>query len=186
MGETRWLSDLELRAWVNFLDTSRMLEEQVGQQLRREHGMSHLEYEILAMLSSAPDHRLRLSELAASVVASRPRLTYVIDQLAERGWVQRESVEGDARGFNAVLTDDGYAVLRDAAPGHVKTVRDFLVDWIPAGDLESFAATMETAARHLRGHRSARCCQPCASGCASSSHEAQTEAEPSDKAEVTV
>ena len=153
MTEPRWLDDAERRAWVNFLDASRLLEERIGQQLRRDHGMTHREYEVLVRLEDAPGRRMRLADLAAATVASRPRLTYVIDRLSKRGWVRRESVQGDARGYYAVLDDAGLAALRSAAPGHVDTVRGCLVDPLSREQVDAVADAMEALAARLRADR---------------------------------
>ncbi len=76
----------------------------------------HFEYFVLAVLSEAPDRRLRLSELAHQANASLSRLSHVVTRLEKRGWARRETVAG-TRGAFAVLTDEGYDKVVEAAPG---------------------------------------------------------------------
>ncbi len=49
-------------------------------------------------------------------------------RLEERGLVERFPCPEDARATNVRLTDDGWAAVRAAAPGHVATVRAHVVD----------------------------------------------------------
>ena len=73
-------------------------------------------YDVLLQLAEAPDHRLRMAELAERVLLSRSGLTRLVDRLAAEGLVTREPFPGDARGLYTVLTDAGLARLRAAAP----------------------------------------------------------------------
>ncbi len=70
-------------------------------------GLQLSEYEIISMLSESPNHRLRMSELAAMVVQSRSRLTHTAKRLEDRGWVTREQCADDKRGVELVLTPAG-------------------------------------------------------------------------------
>jgi DNA-binding MarR family transcriptional regulator len=79
-------------------------------------------------LSEAPDRMLRMSELAAEVNSSQSRLSHAVARLEERGWVRREPCAADRRVSWAVLTDEGFAVLAAAAPGHVEAVRRSFFD----------------------------------------------------------
>lgn len=85
-------------------------------------------YEILVKLSEAPGRRLRMSQLAEATAASKSRASHAVARLEERGWVRREECPTDRRGQIASLTEEGFAVLDDAAPGHVEQVRKSLFD----------------------------------------------------------
>ncbi|MER5424442.1 MarR family winged helix-turn-helix transcriptional regulator [Streptosporangium roseum] len=120
---TRWLNDDEQRAWRAFLTASQLVQEELDRQLQRDSGMPHAYYAVLVKLSEAPDRMLRMSELAAEVNSSQSRLSHAVARLEERGWVRRERCATDRRVSWAVLTDEGFAVLAAAAPGHVEAVR---------------------------------------------------------------
>lgn len=128
MAETRWLSPDEQRTWRAYLEANRLLNEALDRQLQRDAGMPHTYYEILVRLSDVPGHRLRMSELAHTSLSSRSRLSHAVSRLEERGWVRRESCPTDGRGALAVLTEEGFATLKAAAPAHVAEVRRRLVD----------------------------------------------------------
>ena len=111
-GVTRWLDEEEQRTWRAFMLSHVLLFEQFERDLQREAGLPVTYYEIMVRLSEAPDHRLRMSELADRSQSSRSRLSHAVARLEESGWVRRESCPTDRRGSIAVLTDEGYAALR--------------------------------------------------------------------------
>ncbi len=135
----RWLSSREQSAWRSFLNAVSLVGEEVGDQLQRDSGLAHSDYEILVRLSEQPDRTLRMSELANRTLFSRSRLSHAVGRLEREGWVRRESCPGDRRGLNAVLTDDGFAVLAAAAPGHVEAVRTALLDPLTPEQIDQLA-----------------------------------------------
>jgi DNA-binding MarR family transcriptional regulator len=144
---TRWLSDEEQRAWRAFLDATRRLYEELDRELQRDAGIPHAYYEILVRLSEAPERTLRMSSLAERSQYSRSRLSHAVARLEDLGWVRREVCETDRRGWMAVLTDEGFAALEQAAPGHVETVRRLLVDPLTAEQMRQLGTISETILR---------------------------------------
>jgi DNA-binding MarR family transcriptional regulator len=141
MTEPRWLTDDEQRTWRAFLWTSRLLNNELDRQLQRDSGMPHTYYMILAMLSETPDRSMTMSELAQLLRSSPSRLSHAVNRLEESGWVRRVKHPTDCRTTLAHLTDEGFAVLAAAAPGHVETIRRHLFD--PLGP-EQVAQLRET------------------------------------------
>ncbi|MEU1391440.1 MULTISPECIES: MarR family transcriptional regulator [unclassified Nonomuraea] len=125
---TRWLDPDEQQTWRDFLAAGQLINEALDRQLQREAGMPHTYYMILVALSEAPGRSMRMSELAARAQSSQSRLSHAVARLEERGWVRRERCPADGRGNVAVLTDEGFATLAAAAPGHVEEVRRSLFD----------------------------------------------------------
>jgi DNA-binding MarR family transcriptional regulator len=79
-------------------------------------------YDVLLELNAAPDRRLRMSELGARVVLSRERVSRVVDELERAGLVRRERNPDDRRSLFAVLTPEGRARLRAAAPVYLEGI----------------------------------------------------------------
>ncbi len=150
-ADVRWLNPGEQAVWRAFLDVSRLLFEQLNRQLSDEAGMSLAEYEILVQLSEAPERRLRMSELADRVVSSRSRITHTVGRLQDRGLVLREPCADDGRGVLCVLTDDGFARLEGAAPGHVEMVRTIMFDPLDPPDVEHLGVALTKMREKLRG-----------------------------------
>ena len=149
MGRTRWLSPEEKRAWNAFHSSYALLHQRMDQQLKRDAGLSHLQYEILARLSGAPGRELRMAELACAVSNSKSGLTYQIDRLERAGLVRRRACESDVRAVYAVLTDEGAALLERAAPGHVALVRELLIDVLTPAQLSALADGLGEANRRM-------------------------------------
>ncbi|MEU0507281.1 MarR family transcriptional regulator [Nocardia sp. NPDC005998] len=117
-------------------------------QLQRESGLTHFEYWVLTLLSEEPGHRLQMSELAHKANASLSRLSHVVSKLERMGWAQRSATTG-RRGVHAVLTDDGYSKVVEAAPGYLDAVRQFVFDGLEAGQTTQLADLSELLATQL-------------------------------------
>ncbi|MBQ0897662.1 MarR family transcriptional regulator [Micromonospora purpureochromogenes] len=148
---TRWLDPDEQRTWRAFLTASRALMDTLDRELQRDAGMPHAYYEILVRLSEAPRRQLRMSELADLTGSSRSRLSHAAARLEAAGWLRREDCPTDRRGQVAVLTDDGFAVLAAAAPGHVEGVRRHLFDALSPAQVDQLRRISETLVAHLTG-----------------------------------
>ncbi|MCD9903793.1 MarR family transcriptional regulator [Streptomyces sp. SID5594] len=148
-GATRWLTDEEQRVWRAYLHATTLLEDHLDRQLQRDAGMPHIYYGLLVQLSQAPRRRMRMTELARNVKITRSRLSHAIARLEKNGWVRREECPSDKRGQNAVLTDDGYAMLGRSAPGHVDAVRQALFDRLTPEQVRSLGDIMRVLASGL-------------------------------------
>ncbi|MCW7947033.1 MarR family transcriptional regulator [Streptomyces hygroscopicus] len=155
---TRWLSPEELRAWRSYLAASWLLEDAVDRQLQQEAGMPHLYYSVLANLSDAPGHRMRMTDLAESLKITRSRLTYAVTRLEKDGTVRREGCPTDKRGSMAVLTDEGMALLERTAPGHVETVRASVFDHLTTEEVAQLEAICNRITQALQSGEERSAC----------------------------
>jgi DNA-binding MarR family transcriptional regulator len=118
-------------------------------QLERDSDLSYIEYHALARLSEEPDHRLRMSELAAVTNASLSRLSHLVKRLEGWGYVRREPDSTDGRFTIAVLTDAGYSKLVASAPAHVAAVRQLVIDEFSAAELAQLRTMCERIATRV-------------------------------------
>jgi DNA-binding MarR family transcriptional regulator len=146
--EFRWLSDSEQQSWRAILRGTRLLEQALDRALDTA-GIQLSEYEIISMLSEAPGARLRMSELAETVVQSRSRLTHTATRLESRGWVTREPCADDKRGVELVLTPTGWEAVTRISRIHVQSVRDNLVDIMPPEQFKALGDAMGVVRDHL-------------------------------------
>jgi DNA-binding MarR family transcriptional regulator len=135
MSEPRWLDAIQQRDWRAYVDGSLRLADLLDRDLKAKHGLTMAEYEVLVRLSEAPEHRLRMAELAEFASQSRSRLSHTVSRLEHKGLVARNTCGSDKRGVHAQLTDEGFAFLSKAAVDHVATVREFFVDVVDPADL---------------------------------------------------
>lgn len=145
----RWLSADEQRSWRSFVTMSLLLHDRLDRLLQRDHGLSTADYEILVRLSEAPGRRLRMSELAAVTLSSRSRLSHQVSRMESEGLVVRVPCPHDGRGTHALLTDQGWQRLVDAAPEHVEHVRTHLVDRLTPQEMRELGRLCAVVADHL-------------------------------------
>jgi DNA-binding MarR family transcriptional regulator len=144
-----WLSREELAAWVRLNAVVELLPGVIETQLRRDSGLTHFEYYVLAMLSEAPERTLRMTALAGMTSATLPRLSHVVRRLEERGLVVRSASLEDGRVTNASLTDAGWELVVSAAPGHVRNVRANVIDALSSGQVAELTAICDALLKRL-------------------------------------
>ncbi len=147
---TPWLGDTEMTAWRAYIVGSALLEHRLNRELQVAHGLSIADYEILVSLSEAPDMQMRMSELANGIAHSKSRMSHQIRRMESEGLVRRQECPQDGRGVLAVLTEQGLAKLREAAPSHVQGVRDHMIDLLDADEQKTLAAIFSRLTDHLR------------------------------------
>ena len=89
----------EMAAWLRLIAVAERLPGILDSQLRQDSNLTHFEYQVLAMLSEAPDRTLRMSELAAHE-CDLPRLSHVVTAAGGPGLVARMPVPTDRRATN--------------------------------------------------------------------------------------
>jgi DNA-binding MarR family transcriptional regulator len=128
------LAGHELAAWRGMLLAHARVTQHLDAQMRTAHGISSSAYEVLMFLADAPEHRLRMSEIADSVLLSRSGCTRVVDRLVELGYVTRCAASTDGRGLYATLTDAGLDKIVAARVTHHEGIRRFFLDHITTTD----------------------------------------------------
>jgi DNA-binding MarR family transcriptional regulator len=136
-AEPPWLTADQLAAWRGFMKLLRRLPAALDRQLERDSQLSFIEYNVLALLSDQPGRRMRMSELAATADLELSRLSHMVSRLQKRGFLCREPDPGNGRYTHAILADAGYAYLAEAAPGHVRRVRELFIDALDPEELQT-------------------------------------------------
>jgi DNA-binding MarR family transcriptional regulator len=132
--DTRPLSPEELAAWRGFLRVHAALVRQLDQELDAHHGLPLTAYEVLLYLAETTERRLRMSDLASSLLLSQSGATRLVDRLERAGLVSRERCESDGRGLYAVITELGLDRLAEARPTHLAGVRRLFLSRLSADD----------------------------------------------------
>ncbi len=146
--EPRWLDADQQVAWRALVLGSTLLFDRLDEELRRNHGISMVDYEILVRLSES-DGRMRMARLADSLAHSRSRVTHTIKRMEDSGLVRREVADDDGRGVSAVMTERGRLLLENVAPTHVEGVREHLVDLVEPEDFAAMGRVLNAVADHL-------------------------------------
>ena len=133
----------ELRAWQALLHTHHDVTRRLDRELRRDHGLTFETYDVLLRLARSPGGSLRMTELAARVMAPPSTLTRRVDRLVALGLVERERTAGDSRTVLARLTDPGRRLLVRAALTHLRGIREHFTGKLDDRQLEDLASALE-------------------------------------------
>jgi DNA-binding MarR family transcriptional regulator len=112
-----------VRAWSGLLRLHAQLVPLIDRDLERATGMPLRWYDVLLELNAAPQRRLRMLELSDAVVLSRTRVSRVVDELVEAGFVTRIPNPDDRRSAFAELSPAGREAFRKSAPVYLELIR---------------------------------------------------------------
>ena len=118
------VSPHHLQAWRLFLTANARLITTIDNRLKDDHRIPLNWYDVLIELVEAPDHRLRMSELADRVLLTRSGLTRLVDRLEKAGYLRREIDPEDRRGFYAIITSEGIQAMREAWPVYAQGINE--------------------------------------------------------------
>jgi DNA-binding MarR family transcriptional regulator len=133
------LDRAQLRAWRGLLRVHASLVKALDGELEDKHGLSLSSYEVLLFLEEANASRMRMCDLASSILLSRSGLTRLVDRLERDGLLERCSCRHDARGSYAVLTEAGRTKLHAARVTHLSGVRQHFLARFEDEELEQLA-----------------------------------------------
>jgi DNA-binding MarR family transcriptional regulator len=165
MSTTRWLDETEQAAWRSWLKVMRLLPAHLEDRLHERHGLSMTDYQVMVEVSESREQRLRMTELAQRTQLSKSRLSHQIGRMEQAGLIVRTQCPADRRGQWAELTEQGWELLRAAAPGHVADVRELFFDLLTPEQVRVLADAQHKVAHRLD--------QSPATGCANAQAEAE-------------
>jgi len=132
----RPLDAQELRAWRGMLRAHAALCKVLDAELDAAHGLQLSSYEVLMYLADAEQERMRMCDLATTILLSRSGLTRLVDRLAREGLLERVACDDDARGAFAKLTPAGREKLRQARATHLAGVRAMFLERFEPEELD--------------------------------------------------
>ena len=146
-----------MRAWRNLVEVLDDLQGDLERELTAAHQLGLGDYQVLVFLSEAPDHAMRMCDLAGRLHLSPSGLTRRLDGLVRSGLVERRPSADDRRVILAVLSDVGARRLAAAAPDHVEHVRRYFLDHLGRADVERLGTILERARRARSAAAAANC-----------------------------
>ncbi len=109
-------------AWRAVLFTQNALVRILDDELQQECGTSLQVYDVLIRIWLAPEHTLRMSELAESALLSRSWITRRVERLEQSGLVERLSAGEDGRGVYVRLTSAGRETFARLEASHARSI----------------------------------------------------------------
>ena len=110
---------LELKALVVLMRASQTVQDIVKQDMGK-YGVNPTEFAVLELLYHKGDQPIQ--HIGKKILLASSSITYVVDKLEEKGFVQRRACPKDRRVTYAVITDKGKAFIEEAFPQHEKTI----------------------------------------------------------------
>jgi DNA-binding MarR family transcriptional regulator len=149
VANAKWLNEAEMKAWLGFVTNASDLLRSIERDLE-PFGVDGGDYQLLAMLSDAPNHRMKMCDLADILRLSRGGLTRRMEGVVSERFVEKVRDGSDGRAVFAQLTSKGYAFLRKIAPHHVKSVRGQMIDLLSDSEIKALGSAFAKIGGHLR------------------------------------
>ena len=92
------------------------------------------QFDVIATLGDTEG--MTCSELSARTLVTKGTLTGVLDRLAAKGLIRRESVDSDRRQIKIRLTAKGNAVFRKTFAAHIAFLKPFFEQALSAKEVE--------------------------------------------------
>ncbi|MEU6198736.1 MarR family winged helix-turn-helix transcriptional regulator [Streptomyces sp. NPDC047061] len=148
------LDERETRAWIAFQRMRIEVNEVLARRLARDFGLTEADFVVLLRLSRSPEYRLRARDMAVALHWERSRLSRQVSRMEARGTVTRAPSEGDARGYDVVLTDAGRAAFHAAWPAWVEGIRHCFADVLSREQLDALTGIAEAIDTHYSAQHS--------------------------------
>ncbi len=149
MSQPKWLTPAEMLAWRGFITTSTDLVNLIAKDLA-PYGLDGGDYQLLAMLSEAPDQKLKMCDLAERLRLSRSGLTRRIDGVLKAKYVSQVRDDQDGRVVFAHLTKKGFDLIKKVAPHHLESVRSRMIDLLSPAEIRAFGRGFEKIAKTVK------------------------------------
>jgi DNA-binding MarR family transcriptional regulator len=110
--------------WRNFLTAHAAVIDRIEDDLSEAEVLPLSWYDVLLALYEAPEHKLRMHELASVILVTRGGLTRLVARIEEVGLLRREPDPDDGRGLYAALTEEGSEALRTTWPVYARGISE--------------------------------------------------------------
>lgn len=100
-------------------------------------------YEVLATVADAPEQRMKMGDLAESLVITRGGLTKLVDRLVKAGLMERTFCETDRRVSYATLLPAGSEMLDEMRPVVVAELEAAFSTKLTVTEAEGLRETLE-------------------------------------------
>ncbi|MFC9970057.1 MarR family winged helix-turn-helix transcriptional regulator [Spirillospora sp. NPDC127200] len=132
------------QGWRTLAALQARIEDRIGRALQSEHDLSVNEFCVLHRLGGPEGRHLRMQELASVLVLSQSATTRLVARLEKRGLLRRVLSEEDRRGIYAEATEQGRALLAEAAPTHNTALQNALDEAAEQPDMKALVDALAT------------------------------------------
>lgn len=137
------LTAQQQETWLAYMRVTLRLAYEMNHQLQTDSQLSLADYDVLNALADSPGGRLQVTALSARIAWERSRLSHHLQRMSGRGLIERAPSEHDRRVTIAVLTSDGRAALRAAAPGHAALIGRMFFGGLDSGLIDALRTALD-------------------------------------------
>lgn len=147
IDRARPLSPQKFTLWKDYIRVLARVSKQLDSALRTQVGVKLEDYKIMMVLAdypgeSAESRITRMGEISQALSCSPSKLTYQIDKLIDKGWVERSDVDYDRRGKGVLITPAGLEKYLEASKVREQQLDRFLFRFLTPDEVEIFGSIL--------------------------------------------
>lgn len=120
MGE-----NLALKSFVVLMKAAKSVEQNIKKDIRN-YGIATSEFAVLEALYHKG--KLTVQQISNAVLINSGSITYVIDKLEDKNFIERKHCKEDRRVVHIEITNAGKEFMDDIFPKHQKTIEEIFED----------------------------------------------------------
>ncbi len=114
-------SELSLKLFVVLTRALQAIEKQVVQDIK-SHGLNLTEFAVLELLYHKGDQPIQA--IGQKILLASSSITYVVDKLEEKTYLERRACPKDRRVTYAAITETGKVLMDEIFPQHEQVIHD--------------------------------------------------------------
>ncbi|WP_081707792.1 MarR family winged helix-turn-helix transcriptional regulator [Bacillus massiliigorillae] len=118
-------TNLSLKALVVLMRASQSVQDKVKQDMGK-YGVNPTEFAVLELLFHKGDQPIQ--HIGKKILLASSSITYVVDKLESKGFVERKACPTDRRVTYAAITENGKEFIQEAFPKHEATIEDIFAN----------------------------------------------------------
>lgn len=143
-SNSRSLSSYKASLWTDYVQILSRVNKQLDAELRANAGIKLEDYRIITFLAEKVGedgipHTARMGEISQFLTCSPSKLTYQIDKLIQRGWIERNDIIYDRRGKGVRLTNLGHDISLKADEARKEQLDKLLFRHLSDDDIKNFS-----------------------------------------------
>lgn len=125
----------QLKAWGSFIVSHARVFNEIERRMAQEAGILPFHwYDVLFVLNTTKEKRLRMSELAEMIVTSKSALTRSVDKMVDEGFMKKVKCSEDGRVLYATMTAKGHTALKKSWPFYRAQVQELFGQYLSNQD----------------------------------------------------
>lgn len=140
-------SELSLKLFVVLTRALQSIESQVVEDIK-SHGLNQTEFSVLELLFHKGDQPIQ--KIGQKILLASSSITYVVDKLEEKNYLERKACPKDRRVTHAVITTEGKELMGRIFPEHKEAIHE-IFGGLDSGEKEAMIKQLKKLGFHAQG-----------------------------------